>query len=169
MFVVLNHNQTLNLFSFVYLLDLRFLAFLLNSLAAISLLFKLSKYFSSSKSKYEYVTVLKHPVLTYCSIKASWILTNFQMLFNPFATGHIFVSNLALNLDRSWQMKHCLCLQFPCRVNNLVEKGMLYVQSMDHGRHKNLVFAVVHVLYVQHGVFSHRTVSIFLYTLLVGF
>ena len=34
---------------------------------------------------------------------------------------------------------------------------------------KNLVFAVVHVLYVQHGVFSHRTVSIFLYTLLVGF
>ena len=64
MFVVLNHNQTLNLFSFVYLLDLRFLAFLLNSLAAISLLFKLPKYFSSSKSKYEYVMALKHPVST---------------------------------------------------------------------------------------------------------
>ena len=47
-------------------------------------------------------------------------------------------------------MKNCLCLQFPCKLNNLVEKGMLYIQPMDHGGHKKLMSTVVHVLYVQH-------------------
>ena len=32
-------------------------------------------------------------------------------------------------------MKHCLCYQFPCKVNNLVEKGLLYGQHMDVGGH----------------------------------
>ena len=43
-------------------------------------------------------------------------------------------------------MKHCLCLQFPCKVNNLVEKDI-----------KNLMTAKVHALYVQHGFFFHTT------------
>ena len=36
-----------------------------------------------------------------------------------------FFSNLALNLeyDRAWQIKHCLHLQFLCKVNKLREKG----------------------------------------------
>ena len=34
-------------------------------------------------------------------------------------------------------MKHCLCLPFPCKVNNLEEKGLLCVQRMVVGGHKN--------------------------------
>ena len=65
-----------------------------------------------------------------------------------------------------------LCLPFPCKVNNLEEKGMLSVQRMVGGGHINFNVrrrpCVVRTTRFFFGFFlSHRTVSIFLYKLLV--
>ena len=71
------------------------------------------------------------------TIILQFVLISWQKYLTLSRPDIFFVSDLALSLeyDRAWQMKHCLCLQFPCKVNNLVEKGLLYGQRMDVGGH----------------------------------